>query len=300
MARGKLSRSASVIALAAVLAGGCTLKTERPTADRSVTPVAASPLEVSAPDWRVGDQWTYSDGYGLTVMQAENGLTVFQRTDEPEQWFSRKGFLRQDAQSATTLRSVVYRSIPVTQAAVLQGGDPLVFTREFTTKGATLVHSTSWVVEGRDTISVPAGDFDCYVMVMRTRNAETGWTGFERWWYAPKVRHYVRMEYRYGDKPVASRVLTQYTPNGAYVAGAPVPAVEQVKLTNVRPPLTQDGAKFGAYPTPPPLAVFQPLPVLNAPIVPHLPPPNVADHNGNRFALEYSAAPPVFTASAEP
>jgi len=45
------------------------------------------------------------------------------------------------------------------------------------------------------------------VVVMRTRNPETGWTGFERWWYAPEARHYVRLEYRYGDQPVGSRVL---------------------------------------------------------------------------------------------
>ena len=195
MARGKLSWTVSAAALVAALGlSGCvTAKGEQGTAD--VRPAAQSSelLTVAAPAWQVGDNWTYSDGYGLAVAQTDGGVTSFRRTDEPEQWFSRKGFLRQDAQSATTVRSVVYRSIPVSAAATLKSGAPLVFTREFTANGKTRVHSTSWVVESKERISVPAGDFDCFVIVMRTRNPETGWTGFERWWYAPEVRNYVRL-----------------------------------------------------------------------------------------------------------
>ena len=50
---------------------------------------------------------------------------------------------------------------------------------------------------------------------MRSRNAATNWTGFERWWYSPEVRHYVRMEYRYGKHPVSSRVLMDFSPGAA-------------------------------------------------------------------------------------
>lgn len=304
MARGQINRSVSVLALAVALAGGCTLKTERFTADRlDVTPVSAPSLDVAAPDWRVGDQWTYSDGYGLAVTQVENGETVFQRTDAPEQWFSRKGFLRQDAQSATTLRSVVFRSIPVKQAAVLQGGEPIVFTREFTTKGVTRVHSTSWVIEGRATISVPAGDFDCYVIVMRTRNAETGWTGFERWWYAPEVRHYVRMEYRYGEKPVASRVLTSYTPNGAYVAAASdvmpqAPRSRNTLVDTIAPPKPRN-VRTIAYP---PLLPTT-LPPIGAPetvATGHQPRADLARRDEHSLARQNSTTMPRFKMSPEP
>ena len=150
---------------------------------------------------------------------------------------------------------MVYRSIPVSAAATLNSGAPLVFTREFTANGKTRVHSTSWVVESKERISVPAGDFDCFVIVMRTRNPETGWTGFERWWYAPEVRNYVRLEYRYGDKPVGSRVLTGFAPSGDFVADIREPApLEQTAAATpirLRPPQqdaqlkTQSSATFG-------------------------------------------------------
>jgi hypothetical protein len=42
---------------------------------------------------------------------------------------------------------------------------------------------------------------------MRTRSLTSNWTGYERWWYAPSVRNYVRMEYKYGESPENARVL---------------------------------------------------------------------------------------------
>lgn len=179
--------------------------------------------QVHAPAWHVGDRWSYSDGYGLEVEAVDGELAWFRRADAPEQWLSRRGFLRQDAQSATTKRSVVFRSIPTSAAQTLALGQPIVFTREFKSNDVTRIHSTSWMFEGRERVSVPAGDFEAYVIVMRTRNPDTGWTGFERWWYAPEVRHYVRMEYRYGEQPVGSRVLTSFALAGAAEAAVQKP-----------------------------------------------------------------------------
>lgn len=290
MARGKLSWTVSAIALAAMvgLSGCVTLKDKQGAESTRAANQSAEALAVPAPAWQVGDTWAYSDGYGLSVAAADGGLTSFRRTDDPEQWFSRKGFLRQDAQSSTTLRSVVYRSIPVSAAATLTSNAPLVFTREFTANGKTRVHSTSWVVEGKERISVPAGDFDCYVIVMRTRNPETGWTGFERWWYAPEVRNYVRLEYRYGDKPIGSRVLTGFTPSGAFVAD---------EITEPTP-LEQTAA--APAPMREVMPVQEPMPVRVR--------PSQADNQLNTqssaavgqlrrsdgVALEYSAPPPGF------
>lgn len=175
-----------------------------------IAEAAQAELSLAAPGWAVGDNWRYNDGYGMHVESVEAGLTRFRRLDDETQWVSRRGFLREAAQSATTFREIVFRSIGVDQAQVLRQGQPVIFTREYTANGATRVHLTSWVLEGRETITVPAGEFDTYVVVMRTRNAATGWTGFERWWYAPAVRNYVRMEYRYGDSGVGSRVLVSY------------------------------------------------------------------------------------------
>lgn len=170
---------------------------------------------VTAPRWVRGDRWMYSDGYGLQVRGVDGDITRFQRLDDPGQWFTRHGFLRQEAQSATAHRRVVFRSIDAADALTLQMRRPVVFTREYTSNQQPRVHRTSWILEGRETITVPAGTFDTWVIVMRSRNAATNWTGFERWWYSPEVRHYVRMEYRYGKHPVSSRVLMDFSPGAA-------------------------------------------------------------------------------------
>jgi len=174
---------------------------------------------LKAPDWQIGDHWRYSDGYGLTVEDRSGGATLFRRLDDPTQWTMRRGFLREEAQSATAYRKTVFRSISADAGMVLQLDQPLVFTREYMSNATTRIHTTSWVVEGRETITVPAGDFETYVVVMRTRNSVTGWTGFERWWYAPEVRNYVRMEYRYGDQGLGSRVLTEFRPGKVRLSG---------------------------------------------------------------------------------
>lgn len=170
---------------------------------------------VAAPRWVRGDRWMYSDGYGLQVIGVDGDITRFQRLDDPGQWFTRHGFLRQEAQSATAHRRVVFRSIDAAEAQTLQMRRPVVFTREYTSNQQPRVHRTSWILEGRETITVPAGTFDTWVIVMRSRNAATNWTGFERWWYSPEVRHYVRLEYRYGKHPVSSRVLMDFSPGAA-------------------------------------------------------------------------------------
>jgi hypothetical protein len=183
--------------------------TERkPSAER--TAPSGQPEVVNAPAWRPGDRWRYSDGYGLRVASADGDLTVFQRIDDPKQWFSRYGFLRQESQARDALRKVVFRTIKPEEGLRLSLGQPLVFTREYLSGKNLRVHSTSWLVEGRETITVPAGEFDCWLIVMRTRGIRTGWTGFERWWYSPQVKNYVRLEYKYGNQPASSRVLVSF------------------------------------------------------------------------------------------
>lgn len=173
-----------------------------------LAPVGAE--TVRAPEWRAGSEWQYSDGYGLKVVRVEGDVTTFQRTDDPTQWVARRGFLREDAQSGTTLRKLIYENLPPGAGRVLSTKTPLTYRREFMSGATQRAHATSWTVEGRETVKVPAGVFDCIVIAMRTRNLEDGWTGFERWWFSPQAQNYVRMEYRYGPDTSGSRVLTSY------------------------------------------------------------------------------------------
>lgn len=169
-----------------------------------------APSVIAAPQWLVGSSWEYSDGYGLRVSSIEDGATVFERLDAPGQWFSMRGFLRQDAETASTKRQTIFRSVDPASGDTLSTAQPLTFQREYLSNKRLVVHATSWSVEGRQRITVPAGTFDCWVIVWRARSLKSDWTGFERWWYSPETQQYVRLEYKYGNAPTASRVLMRY------------------------------------------------------------------------------------------
>jgi hypothetical protein len=168
-------------------------------------------IALAAPQWRPGSVWRYSDGYGLRVASVANGDTVFARLDVANQWFSMHGFLRKDAESPTAKRQTIFRTVPPEAGEVLGTKQPLTFQREYLSNGQLVVHASSWTVEGKERITVPAGTFDCVVIVWRARNLKSNWTGFERWWYSPEAQLYVRLEYKYGDMLPASRVLMSYT-----------------------------------------------------------------------------------------
>ena len=215
-----------ILALAALLSlGGCGGAAQWPdlaTGPASGPTAPAGVESVRAPAWRVGSEWQYSDGYGLKVVRVDGPLTTFQRLDDPGQWVTRRGFLREDAQSATTLRKLLFEDLPPGAGLVLSAKTPLTYRREYAAGSAERTHATSWTVEGRETVKVPAGEFDCFVLAMRTRNLADGWTGFERWWYSPRAQNYVRMDYRYGPDATGSRVLTSY-----HLADGPAPLAAQ-------------------------------------------------------------------------
>jgi len=180
-------------------------------------PKPADEETVAAPVETVGSEWQFDDGYGLIVVQVNGPTARFRRTDDPDQWIVRRGFMREDSQSHRVSRKFLFSDAPPDGETGLTASTPLIYRREFTSNGANHSQITSWTVEGRAQISVPAGQFDCYVIVMRARSLTDDWTGFERWWYSPQVKNYVRMEYQYGSV-TGSRVLTHYNlvaPNGA-------------------------------------------------------------------------------------
>jgi hypothetical protein len=209
---------------AAPSAGSSSVLAELRDPPPSTTPAAAPDmskgpvLTVAAPSQTVGSEWHYDDGYGLRVAQVDGMVTQYRRTDDPSQWVRRRAFLREDSQSQSIYRKLLFSNLPPDAGAKLVSNEPLVYHREFASGGVSHSHLTSWTVEGRERVAVPAGEFDCWVLVMRTRSLTDDWTGFERWWYSPQVKSYVRLEYQYG-RETGSRVLTQYAlagPGGAH------------------------------------------------------------------------------------
>jgi len=203
------------------------------TTGASAAPVPASSV-VQAPDWSAGSEWHYSDGYAVKVTSVSPKGTLFQRLDAPGQSFMRNGFIRTDSTSATATRKAIYRTVPDNAGESLSAAKPLTCQREYLNNGKLMVHASSWTVEGRETITVPAGTFDCWVIVWRTRSLRSDWTGFERWWYSPEAQNYVRMEFKSGSEADGSRVLMNYrlasasTPVAANLPSpAPASAVPQ-------------------------------------------------------------------------
>ncbi len=166
---------------------------------------------VQSPNWTIGDSWVWSDGYGLNISDVSDGLTTFDRTDVRGVWYKRRGLFKQEEKSSSTHRKVIFRSVDVEKKIFpLKRGNAAVFQREYLANEQLRVHRTSWIVDGQETITVPAGTFDCWVLSMRTRGVDSGWTGYEKWWYSPEIKNYVRLQYRYGNAPAGVRVLKEY------------------------------------------------------------------------------------------
>ncbi|CAK0771537.1 conserved hypothetical protein [Gammaproteobacteria bacterium] len=165
----------------------------------------------NGPIWKVGDTWRYSDGYELKVSLTRGEETTFQRVDILDDWLVRRGLFKVRSKQGDIYREVVYRTKDPEDLFPLSIGRQVVFSEEYMRGGDLIRRNTSWTVEGRETIQVPAGTFNCWVLVMRTRGIQSDWTGMERWWYSPEVKHYIRLEYRYGTEPAGARVLMNYT-----------------------------------------------------------------------------------------
>lgn len=205
--------------LMAAWTGGCTTTSSQgPGVGQNLTPMDSA--FSSEPIWKEGDQWTYSDGYGMKVTQGTvegGGVTTFERTDAKGLWFSRRGLLREHSQDGDTLRKVVFRapwknSPPPNQLFPLQAGKKIAFRREFTANKVLHAHLTTWEVLGQELIDVPAVShpLTCWVLKWTSISVNSDWSGDEKWWYCPEVRNYARLEFRYGNTATSSRVLMTY------------------------------------------------------------------------------------------
>lgn len=203
---------------AALMLNGCA---SAPSPELTVKPQGSDPQQASdslepawnlAPQWQVGNRWDYSDGYSLKVTEVQGDETTFERTDNSDLWVKRKSLFKIESQSAKVHRKVVFRSQDPATLFPLRAGKKVSFTREYLADGKLKVHQTSWSVQGKETIEVPAGRLNCWILVWETHNENTGWKGYEKWWYSPEIGHYARLEYQYGDYPGSSRVLMHYSP----------------------------------------------------------------------------------------
>jgi hypothetical protein len=199
---------------AAMLVAGCLPEKPKPSvamntpADTSAAPSAST---IPLPTYVVDSKWSYSDGYAIRVSEvSDNGRAKFVRTDAEDQWFVRKAIFREESQSRKIHRLVVFRTADPMALFSAKPNKPIVHIREYMRNGELVRHRTSWVIEGKEKITVPAGTFDTWVLVMRTQSLTSNWRGYERWYYSPKISGYARLEFKYGEAPDGARVLMSY------------------------------------------------------------------------------------------
>ena len=201
------------------LLGGCqALETAFAEPAKVTTPSSAStatamalPATLTIPPVSVGDEWSYSDGYALRVTEVRpDGVAKYDRLDAEGQWFISRALFKEESQSRKVHRVIVYRTGNPMDLLSAKINQPVTYIREYMRDRELIRHRTSWVIEGKEKITVPAGTFDAWILVMRTQSLDSNWRGFERWYYSPAVKNYVRMEYKYGEGAHGSRVLMTY------------------------------------------------------------------------------------------
>jgi hypothetical protein len=210
--------------LTVFMLSGCV--TNNKTNRISVVETSLDNLDPSEIKWHTGDEWLYSDGYSLFVssIDKKTGDARLSR-GFGNGWLERDGLFKNRSQTNDVVRQVIFRSKDPASLFPLKVGNSISFKREFLHGKKTLegekirrlenkhlrVHQSSWTVTGKERVSVPAGSFDCWVLEYKTNSKISGWKGYEKWWYSPKVGNYVRMEFKYGKKPASSRVLMEFS-----------------------------------------------------------------------------------------
>lgn len=191
---------------------GCT--TPHPVPLEMLPEDQESPV-TGGPGWRVGDHWVYDDGYDLMVTNVTGELVRFSRQDEKNRWLERRGFLTVASLDGQQERRTLSVSPSPATLFPLTTGKSVIFTKRYLAGDEERLHRNVWLVEGKETITTPAGTYDCWVILFTVRSLLTDWQSLERWWYSPEVRHYVRMDYQYGSSPLTSRRLISFQPGQA-------------------------------------------------------------------------------------
>ncbi|MBF0107911.1 MAG: hypothetical protein HQL76_01870 [Magnetococcales bacterium] len=192
-------------------------------------------VDTGVPVWTVGERWEYSDGYVLEVESIsrpdgsslgdhesyppEERLTRFKVTPPygfPQEswsdfWMVCKGFFKVESKFGDEHRKNVFLSEKLDKLFPLAVGKVINYDREFLRNRELIKHRSSWRVTGyQPKVTVADHDYGCWILEWNTDSLQSNWSGHETWWYCPEINNYARMEFRYGDNEVATRVLIKY------------------------------------------------------------------------------------------
>ncbi|MEO5378001.1 MAG: hypothetical protein H7832_09515 [Magnetococcus sp. DMHC-6] len=213
---------------------GCTPLFSPQGIEPSAGMASDSSSQLDQPLWKIGDSWMYDDGYALVVTEVDDETTLFVRQDEENRWIKRRGFLTVASQEENKVRTLVSISPDPSIFFPLTVGKSETFTKRYQLDGQEREHKLTWLVEGQEEITVPAGKFNSWVILFTARSTRSDWQSIERWWYVPEIRYYVRLDYQYGNSPMESRHLLTFKPGLSSRTTLPG------QLLQPQPPVTQE------------------------------------------------------------
>lgn len=170
--------------------------------------------QVGLPHYIVGESFTYDDGRTETVM-AINGNQITWRSDQGIINVKRRNFLVPSLSWQTrTKRSKANITGNPSALWPLSVGKEVRFNSLHVTSDndGTGVREASrrWqcVVEGTEKITVPLGTFDVYGIVCFRYGFESSyWRQTRKYYFSPKIGHYVAREDTYSSRPSKRREL---------------------------------------------------------------------------------------------
>ncbi len=154
----------------------------------------------AAPQWKIGDQWTYkrADGKTLTekVVAIEKDVYVLD-TGRKDFWGFEKNTMMvkwlispNDTWKAFTGWPGKVFNFP------LYVGKTWVEKFEGKVAGGTKKgqYVTEFSVKGVETISTPVGSYKSYRIHLLQTNKTSGTSGWVNWWYSPEIKNHVRRQ----------------------------------------------------------------------------------------------------------
>jgi hypothetical protein len=211
-----IRRSRSILCVAAVVLalGGCAAGASPPTPAGTTPSRPPSTQPVVAPAWQVGDRWVYewSSGKETGTNTAEvigtrdigNAKYYVVRVGDAEHYYTEAlhwaSLVRDGRVEARMVPPQPWFEWPLVPGARWSGQS------RFEQRDGAATYVDRFSVIGSETVEVPAGRYEA-VKLTRETDRRDG----DEYWYAPRVRWYVRWVGRRGDVQYEER-LREYHP----------------------------------------------------------------------------------------
>lgn len=186
----------------------------------------------SLPAYSPGEYFIFDNKFGMTVAGVEKGLVTWQYSNNATGQGYNDFLIPLVRSEKNGQRITAVSSVSLTDLWPLDNNKTASFetTQTIFTTEANLTREVtrSWncKVEGTARVSVPAGNFDTFVLnCNRFSGEDHGWRGSDRYYYSPDLNHYVMLEQTSATRAAKTQKMTGYGFNSTYL-----PEKDQIEL----------------------------------------------------------------------